>query len=355
MAPSSTYLTATLLIIGALVQSTTAYNSSIFQTIQPVFDFLLGSTPTVEALVKSPANQQLYHEGGAYHPPTGALWVVSDQIANATNRPIFRVTDLDSPASVHVERINHTIPIPVGAYRNVPGSPLGDVILFAAQGTLAKSPPAGVYAMNPYPPYNTSLVIGAYGDNAFNSLDDVTVSPDGVIFFSDPPYGFGQGNRPHPMLPNQVYSFNPRTNDLRVAADGFVRPNGVKASPDGNTIYIGDTGANLYEHEPLDLQGSRTIYAFDRVDGFLTNRRVFAMPQAYASAADGIKVDSYGNVWAAVAGQGISVWDKRGLLLGGINISVAGGNLGFGRPGEVYLLGGDTIFKVSVSKAVVGA
>ncbi|TKA65368.1 hypothetical protein B0A55_09560 [Friedmanniomyces simplex] len=157
------------------------------------------------------------------------------------------------------------------------------------------------------------------------------------------------------MLPNQLYSFNPRTNDLRMAADGFVRPIGVKASPDGKTIYIGDTGANLYEHEPLDLQGSRTIYAFDRVDGGLTNRRLFAMPQAYALAADGIKVDSYGSVWAAVAGQGISVWDKSGLLLGGINIPVAGGNLGFGRPGEVYLLGDNTIFKVSVSKIVVGA
>ena len=178
--------------------------------------------------------------------------------------------------------------------------------------------------MNPYPPYNTSLVIGSYGDNAFNSPDDVTVTPDGVIFMSDPPYGYGQGGRPKPMLPNQVYAYNPWTNDIRVAADGFVRPNGLAASPDGNTIYVGDTGAHLWEYEPLDLQGARTMYAFDRVNGFLTNRRVFAMPQAFASGADGIKTDTYGNVWACVAGEGVSVWDKSGLLLGNIIIDTDG-------------------------------
>ncbi|KAK3674618.1 hypothetical protein LTR78_005340 [Recurvomyces mirabilis] len=341
-----------VLLLTAFLQHTLAFNTSIFQIIQPVFETLLGPTPQIEVLVKASGGQQLYHEGGAYHEPSGALWVASDGLANATNRRIFRVTGLGSPATVHVESINHTIANPIGAHVNVPGSPLGDVILFVAQGSLAKMPPAGVYAMNPYPPYNTSLVIGSYGDNPFNSLDDITVTPDGVIFISDPPYGYGQGNRPKPLLPNQVYSYNPFTNDLRVAADGFVRPNGLAASPDGNTIYVADTGALLYENVPLDTQGFRTIYAFDRVNGFLTNRRVFAMPQAFASAADGIRVDSYGNVWASVAGQGISVWDKSGTLLGDITIDNNGGNLGLADLGELYLLGGDTIFKVSVSTTV---
>ncbi|KAK1033400.1 hypothetical protein LTR33_016719, partial [Friedmanniomyces endolithicus] len=83
--------------------------------------------------------------------------------------------------------------------------------------------------------------------------------------------------------------------------------------------------------------------------------RVFAMPLAYASAADGIKVDSYGNVWAGVTGQGVSVWDKSGMLLGVIHIPGNIGNLGFGRPGELFVLGGDTLLKISVSETVVGA
>ncbi|KAK0859843.1 hypothetical protein LTS02_008908 [Friedmanniomyces endolithicus] len=352
-APRSRWTAA--LLVGALVNSSAAYNSSIFQTVQPAFSVLLGSDPTIVALATAPDGQQLYHEGGAYHPPTGAFWCVGDKTVNSTYRPIWRVTETDSPATVVIENITHTIPIPIGSYRNVPGSPLGDVILFAAQGTLDKTPPAGIYAMNPYPPYNTSVVIGSYGANIFNSPDDVTVSPDGTIWFTDPPYGYGAGSRPHPTLPNQVYAFDPRTKDLRVATDVLVRPNGVKVSPDGTTIYIGDTGAQLFGFAPLDPQGARTIYAFDRVNGFLTNQRVFAMPLAYASAADGIKVDSYGNVWAGVTGQGVSVWDKSGMLLGVIYIPGNIGNLGFGRPGELFVLGGDTLLKISVSETVVGA
>ncbi|KAK1027809.1 hypothetical protein LTS16_021152 [Friedmanniomyces endolithicus] len=329
-APRSRWTAA--LLVGALVNSSAAYNSSIFQTVQPAFSVLLGSDPTIVALATAPDGQQLYHEGGAYHPPTGAFWCVGDKTVNSTYRPIWRVTETDSPATVVIENITHTIPIPIGSYRNVPGSPLGDVILFAAQ-----------------------VVIGSYGANIFNSPDDVTVSPDGTIWFTDPPYGYGAGSRPHPTLPNQVYAFDPRTKDLRVATDVLVRPNGVKASPDGTTIYIGDTGAQLFGFAPLDPQGARTIYAFDRVNGFLTNQRVFAMPLAYASAADGIKVDSYGNVWAGVTGQGVSVWDKSGMLLGVIYIPGNIGNLGFGRPGELFVLGGDTLLKISVSETVVGA
>ncbi|KAK3625720.1 hypothetical protein LTR56_020224 [Elasticomyces elasticus] len=255
------------------VSPTGALNSSALESYQPAFAALLGDSPSIVELVTSYI--QLFHEAGVYHAPTKALWVASDMIANVSNRFILRVTGLDSPSSTHVEYINHTIPNPVGAYRYVTGTPLGDVILFVAQGTMAKAPPGGIYALNPFPPYNSSLLLGSYGDYPFNSPDDVTVSPDGTIWMTDPVYGFGQGSRPVPLLPNQVYSYNPSTHDVRVVADGF--PNGIKASPDGSTIYIGDTGAQI-GNGTLDFQGPRTIYAFDRV------------------APDDIKVDSHGNL-----------------------------------------------------------
>ncbi|KAK5722329.1 hypothetical protein LTR15_005558 [Elasticomyces elasticus] len=334
------------------VSPTGALNSSAFQSYQPAFAALIGESPSIVELVTS--DLQLFHEAGVYHAPTKALWVASDLITNFSNRFILRVTGLDSPSSTHFEYINHTIPNPVGAYRYVTGTPLGDIILFVAQGTMAKTPPGGIYALNPFPPYNSSLLLGSYGDYPFNSPDDVTVSPDGTIWMTDPVYGFGQGSRPVPLLPNQVYLFNPSTNDVRVVADGFGRPNGVKASPDGGTIYIGDTGAQV-GNGTLDFQGPRTIYAFDRVGKFLSNRRIFAMPQALASAPDGIKVDIHGNVWAAVFGKGVYVWDAEGTLLGTVALPGTVGNLGFGESGELFVLGGDRIYKLRVSDSVAGA
>lgn len=131
---------------------------------------------------------QLFHEGSTYHPPTKSLWVTSDLIpsGNGTNRFLSRLTNLSSPESVQVERINTTIPNPVGGFRFFESKEYGDVLVFVAQGTLKREPPGGLYLVNPYPPYNSSLLLGSYGDYPFNSLDDVTVTADGLILFTDP-------------------------------------------------------------------------------------------------------------------------------------------------------------------------
>ena len=53
--------------------------------------------------------------------------------------------------------------------------------------------------------------------------------------------------------------------------------------------------------------------------------------------------------------QAVDVWDAGGTLLGSIKLSGAVGDLGFGEPGEVYVMGGDRIFKIVVSPSVMGA
>lgn len=171
------------LLLRTTIAHTNAANSPAIHVDNHAFRALLGPAPQVVELASS--NLPLFHEASVYHPPTKALWVVSDNLHNKTNRDISRVTGLGSAASVSVLQINHTIPTPVGGFRYVPGTPLGDVILFVAQGTTKPSPPGGVYLLNPYPPYNTSLLVGSYGDYPFNSPDDVTVTPDGVVWFTD--------------------------------------------------------------------------------------------------------------------------------------------------------------------------
>ena len=138
-----------------------------------------------------------------------------------------------------------------------------------------------------------------------------------------------------------------------MVADGFGRPNGLAFSPDGRTAYIGDTGANI-GNATLDTQGPRTIYAYDRCGKFLANRHVFAMPKCAYCAPDGIRTDSAGNVWAAVNGFGVTVWDKEGTVLGGFELVPDAGNLGFGEPGEVFVLCGKKVFKLVLSKKVLG-
>lgn len=66
---------------------------------------------------------------------------------------------------------------------------------------------------------------------------------DGSIWFTDPSYGHEQEFRPRPKLPNVVYRFVPETGELRVMADGFVKPNGIAFGVGEEVVYVTDTGA----------------------------------------------------------------------------------------------------------------
>ena len=61
-------------------------------------------------------------------------------------------------------------------------------------------------------------------------------SADGDLYFSS--YGYLNGFRPEPMLPSQVYRFDPSTGQVRVVADQFVHPNGIAFTPDGTTAFV---------------------------------------------------------------------------------------------------------------------
>ncbi|RKU39846.1 hypothetical protein DL546_000516 [Coniochaeta pulveracea] len=186
--------------------------------------------------------------------------------------------------------------------------------------------------------------------------------PDGSVYFTDVVYGWLHGRRPQSQLPNMVYRYDPSTNTTRAMADLISRPNGITRSPDGSVIYVGDTGVNVGDGT-LDYTAQRAIYAHTQkttpsgtganAGPFLTDRRVFALP--YVGVADGLKTDTQGNLWG-LSTDGLHVWDASGNFLGKVLIEdeQQGGNFGFGKPGEVYIVGGNVLFKMEVASTVIG-
>lgn len=142
-------------------------------------------------------------------------------------------------------------------------------------------------------------------------------------------------------------------NSSRVVADGFGRPNGIAGNADGSRIYIGDTGANV-GNGTADLQGPRTIYAYNRCGPMLRNRSVCTILSTFRSGPDGIKVDTKGNVWSGIAGEGVVIWNPDGTLLGSIPLNTTVGKVGFGEPGELFVMGEMNICKIVSSTDVVG-
>jgi len=185
------------------------------------------------------------------------------------------------------------------------------VLVTSGRGSL----PPSIVLVNPLPPYNSTVLLDNFYGRQFNSLNDIKIHPtNGKFFFTDVDYGFLNHFRPAPLMPFQVYQFDPETSVVQVIADGFNKPNGLAFSPDGNISYVCDTGASggfLGDNGTLPA----TIYAFDvdPVSHAFKNRRVFAYVDA--GVPDGIQVDSDGNIYSGCA-DGTQVWSPEGTLLG---------------------------------------
>ncbi|KAF7180927.1 hypothetical protein CNMCM7691_000056 [Aspergillus felis] len=352
----------------------------VFLSHQEEFDAILGSNfPESHVSIladESPERLPLYHEASVYHPPTRSVFVTSNQMPNPSHQQnlatgdkhikLTRVYDTypGSTESNVAKTEDITFPHIDGAMLNG-GVNLGpDHILFCAQGSKDLSNPSGIVkvAVPSEGSGDTTLevVISSFHGIPFNSVNDVVVHPlDSSIWFTDPQYGFHQGIRLQPQLPNQVYRYDPGNGSVRAVADGFIRPNGLCFSPGLDTLYVTDTGAiHGSPSVPFDPAGPSHIYAFDivyhgeRTEPQLVNRRVFAY--APGKVPDGIKCDTYGNVYAGCA-DGIEVWNPSGVLIGTIRIPGGVANFCFGENGVIYACNETRLLRIHLRGGVKGA
>ncbi|KAK5272995.1 hypothetical protein LTR99_002389 [Exophiala xenobiotica] len=341
-------------------------SASPFTSYSPAFDTILGTRPEVSVVFNQ--SERLFYEGGVYHPPTDSLFTVSDRISitpdrNDSAQVLVRVANVHTRPSYEILNLTSiSNPISGVRYKAQGANGTDDLMAFVAWGNSKNDPPGGLYTISPYPPYKVNPLTTALGVYHYNAPDNVTVLPDGTMYFTDPTYGYQEGLRPDPLLPNQVYRYDPATNTTRVAVDGLGRPNGITHSPDGTVLYIGDTGARI-GNGSTDYQGPRTTYGFDvknlssgaggTAGPFVTDRRVFAMPYDLG-ANDGLKTDLAGNVWG-LSVTGVFVWNASGDLLGHISVPTEdGGNIGFGRPGELFINGGNVLYRMTMNESVIG-
>ena len=96
----------------------------------------------------------------------------------------------------------------------------------------------------------------------FNSPNDVCVHPNGMIYFTDPPYGLPQKEkdprRESPIF--GVYSVAP-DGTVTVVDASLERPNGVTLSHDAKTLYVAQSqgGKAWVLSYPVDASGKATV------------------------------------------------------------------------------------------------
>ncbi len=145
---------------------------------------------------------------------------------------------------------------------------------------------------------NATVLADTYSDSSFNEPNDLWVTPDGGIYFTDPLY-FGvdlsQGGE-------YVYYISPDRTTTTLVIDDLIRPNGITGSSDGSMLYVTDHG------------GGATYQYTIETSGLLSDKQLFA-----SVGGDGMTMDSDGNLY--ICEDGVLVYDSSGNLLETIEIS----------------------------------
>jgi len=172
-----------------------------------------------------------------------------------------------------------------------------------------------------------SEVVSRWDHGRLNSPNDVVVTGDGSIWFTDPPYGIVHPDEGHPGASeygdSYVFRHEPSTGRTIPVVIDVEEPNGLAFSPDESILYVADTSC---VRRPPGV-GNHNIRAYDVQDGRCKNGRVFAVIDS--GFADGFRVDCRGNVWTST-GSGVSVYDPQGAHLGHIGTPEVVGNVCFG-------------------------
>ncbi len=157
---------------------------------------------------------------------------------------------------------------------------------------------------------NETVLVAAYDNRPLNSPNDLWVAPDGGVWFTDPRYG-AQDDLQQGGL--HVYWLPPDNSALRRVIDDLVKPNGIRGTPDGKTLYVADAGGrNIMRYR---IAGP----------GRLADRTVFIR----GSGSDGMTLDERGNLYLTTRGK-VVIHDGGGRLVQEIDVPESPANVCFG-------------------------
>ncbi|RYD57188.1 MAG: SMP-30/gluconolactonase/LRE family protein [Sphingomonadales bacterium] len=191
-----------------------------------------------------------------------------------------------------------------------------------------------------------TIVADKYFDMRFNSCNDVAIGRDGIIYFTDPPYGLAEGDK-SPLKEidyNGVYHVRPEGGEVALVDKSLSRPNGVALAPNQAWLYVANSDPTMpiIRRYELAMDGS----AMDEGELFHDFRAEVA--QKLPGLPDGLKVGAEGRVFATGPG-GVYILSPTGKKLGLISTGKAVANCCFGEDGKtLFLTSSDMIARVRV-------
>jgi len=185
-------------------------------------------------------------------------------------------------------------------------------------------------------------VAETWSGQRLNSPNDIVARSDGLVFFTDPPYGVQPAQRA--LHFQGVYALDLAESghaSVRLLVDDFEKPNGLAFSPDERILYVCDTARYHVRAFEVETSGGLRV----------GSSRVFArLDPGQPGGPDGMKVDQHGRIYVAVA-LGVWVFEPGGKLLGIIETPKRPSNLAWCDPDArgLAITAVDAVYKLRLS------
>ncbi len=195
------------------------------------------------------------------------------------------------------------------------------------------------------PESGRQVIVDTYQEKRLNSPNDVVVRSDGLMLFTDPPYGLGQ--RTSDVGFSGVFAFDEASRRMVLIDNALSRPNGLALSPDETVLYVGDTA-------------TQTLWAYDlAADGTASGKRlvVDVTDEGKPGRVDGVRVDSEGLIYVTCPGGLCVVDPAKGAVIERLATPKRATNLAWGGPelSELYITALTDVYRVKTRARGIGS
>ena len=178
-------------------------------------------------------------------------------------------------------------------------------------------------------------LVSKYDGKRLSSCNDMAVAKSGAIYFTDPPYGFAQGDA-SPLKEakqNGVYRFV-EGQPLQLVDGSLTRPNGIALSPDDKRLFVSNS----------DEKDRKLVYYDLGPDGMPTGPAKLFLDAGTLKGPgnpDGMKIAADGTMFCSSPG-GMWILTPAGEKLGLIEDGAPIANCCFGEDGRTLFLTSNT-------------
>ncbi len=182
-----------------------------------------------------------------------------------------------------------------------------------------------------------TVLASTFRGKRFNSPNDLVVKSDGSIFFTDPDFNI-PAHQTSELYFRGIYRISP-TGSTELLDSTFDKPNGICFSPEEKKLYVNESP-------------KCRIYVWDVVDdSTIANKKLFYQIPANGYA-DGMKVDSAGNVYCT-GPTGVWIISPAGVYLDKIAMPENPSNCNWGDADgkTLYITAGKSLYRIRLATA----